>query len=224
MQRRRIANCISGKFCPHTLGFTPAQDAGYFPGFMGPLRPIRPAPRRLILSKPAVIFSTHAPGRAGSIKDLMKTKPNCANVNLFTPRFIALGALAGLLLLMGLTGCSSGPGMTSAVSSGVITNLAGQYTLVSVDGKPIPCHVFHENTDITVKSGLFTINSDGTCRSETVFFLPKGNDVHRVVDATYTVSGTELTMHWNRAGVTRGTVNGNDFTMNNEGMIFAYRK
>ena len=48
--------------------------------------------------------------------------------------------------------------------------------------------------------------------------------MERVVEATYTVSGTNLTMRWEGAGTTTGSVKGNDFTMNNEEMIFAYRK
>ncbi len=31
-------------------------------------------------------------------------------------------------------------------------------------------------------------------------------------------------MKWERAGITTGTVEGSSFTMNNEGMNFAYRK
>jgi hypothetical protein len=31
-------------------------------------------------------------------------------------------------------------------------------------------------------------------------------------------------MQWEGAGTTVGTVEGNDFTMNNEGMVFVYRK
>jgi hypothetical protein len=31
-------------------------------------------------------------------------------------------------------------------------------------------------------------------------------------------------MRWKGAGTTTGNIQGSDFTMNNEGMIFAYRK
>jgi hypothetical protein len=54
--------------------------------------------------------------------------------------------------------------------------------------------------------------------------VPPGGDVNRVVKATYTRENSKLTMRWEGAGTTTGTVEGDTFTMNNEGMIFAYRK
>jgi hypothetical protein len=140
------------------------------------------------------------------------------------PRFLALGLLAGILMILALTGChSASRAADSAVADG-LTNFTGVYQLISVNGNAVPCVVSHENADITVKSGAMTINPDGTCRSDSVFSLPHQRDINRVVEATYTVTGSELTMHWQGAGTTRGTVNGPEFTMNNEGMIFKYRK
>jgi hypothetical protein len=136
-----------------------------------------------------------------------------------TPRIIALGLLAIIIVVLSLTGCSKTP-----QAGGESTNITGSYTLVSVDGKTVPCTVSHEGTDVTIKSGAMTINGDGTYKSESTFSIPQGRDINRVVEATYTVSGNELTMHWKGAGTTQGTVNSNTFTMNNEGMIFSYRK
>lgn len=141
-----------------------------------------------------------------------------------SPRFIALRLLAGVLLALALTGCKNSSTTAGGLNAGAPANIAGDYTLVSVDGKAVPCVVSHEGRDVTVKSGLFTINANGTCRSQSVFSLAESRDVHRVVEATYTLSGTDLTMHWKGAGTTTGSVKGGDFTMNNEGMIFAYRK
>ena len=42
--------------------------------------------------------------------------------------------------------------------------------------------------------------------------------------ASYTRQGSKLTMKWEGAGMTTGTAEGDTFTMNNEGMVFAYRK
>ena len=41
---------------------------------------------------------------------------------------------------------------------------------------------------------------------------------------TYTRQGTKLTMKWEGAGITMGNVESNTFTMDNEGMVFVYRK
>jgi hypothetical protein len=56
------------------------------------------------------------------------------------------------------------------------------------------------------------------------FSLPSGADASREVSASYTREGSKLTMTWTGAGTTIGSVEGNTFTMDNEGMIFAYRK
>ena len=101
---------------------------------------------------------------------------------------------------------------------------AGVYSLVSVNGKPVPATVSHDGANLEVRSGTFTIGDDGTCLSKILFVPPTGAEVLREVKATYTQAGSELTMRWERAGVTKGTVAGDTFTMNNEGMIFAYRK
>jgi hypothetical protein len=123
-----------------------------------------------------------------------------------------------LFLALGWTGCKH----ESPAAAGI--NPAGTYTLVSVDGKQVPCNLTHEGAAMTVKSGVFTISGDGTCLSESVFAVESYPDVHREVKATYTMEGTKLTVKWQGAGTTTGTVNGNTFTMNNEGMMFLYQK
>jgi hypothetical protein len=54
--------------------------------------------------------------------------------------------------------------------------------------------------------------------------VPSRGDSAAEVKATYTRQGSTLTMQWEGAGTTTGTVQGDTFTMNNEGMAFAYRK
>ena len=103
-------------------------------------------------------------------------------------------------------------------------NPAGNYTLLSVNGSTVPCTLTHEGSSISIKTGVFIINSDGTCSSKIVFTLPSNEEASRVVKATYTREGTKLTMKWEGAGMTTGNVISNTFTMNNEGMVFVYRK
>lgn len=145
-------------------------------------------------------------------------------LTLASPRFIALGLLAGVVLALCLAGCKRPTPNDGHLSAGTADSMAGEYALVSVDGKTVPCVVTHEGADLTVKSGRFTINTNGTCRSLCVFSVAGHPDIERAVAATYTVSGTQLTMRWQGAGTTTGNVEGANFTMNNEGMIFAYRK
>jgi hypothetical protein len=100
----------------------------------------------------------------------------------------------------------------------------GTYALVTVDGNNVPCAVQHEGHTLTIKSGSFIINPDSTCSSKVVFGPASGGDVTREVKATYTREGSKLTMRWEGAGTTTGGIEGGTFTMNNEGMVFAYRK
>jgi hypothetical protein len=100
-------------------------------------------------------------------------------------------------------------------------NPVGTYALVTIDGNKVPCTVQHEGHTMTINSGSFSINADGTCSSKMSL---AGRDAAIEVKATYTREGPKLTMQWQGAGMTIGTVEGDTFTMNNEGMVFAYRK
>jgi uncharacterized lipoprotein YajG len=117
-----------------------------------------------------------------------------------------------------LTACAFRQGTAPAA------DITGTYALVSVNGKPLPASVAHGKDPLEVRSGNLTINSDGTCASTIVFVPPSGKEVTRNVTATYTREGSTLNMQWKGAGQTTGTVQGNTFTMHNEGMLFAYRK
>ena len=100
----------------------------------------------------------------------------------------------------------------------------GVYALVSVNGGKVPASVAHDGNALQVRSGTFTIKADGTCGTKTVFVPPSGSEATREVSATYTKEGSKLTMQWKDAGTTTGTIEGNTFTMDNEGMLFVYRK
>lgn len=102
--------------------------------------------------------------------------------------------------------------------------LSGNYKLVAVNGKRIPAIVSHSETEITVHSGIFTINPDETCSSESIFTPASGDRITRKVNATCKRNGSKLLMQWEGAGVTVGTVDADIFTMNNHGMIFVYSR
>lgn len=159
----------------------------------------------------------------------MKTKQNVMNgePGRVTRHFLPLRWLP-LFMLVVWAGCKQDAKVaadTKTVGTAAVeSNPVGTYNLVSVDGKQVPCVLQHEGQSPTVKSGSFIINPDGTCSSKVDFSLPSGGHSSREVKATYTRQGSKLTMQWEGAGLTTGTVEGDTFTMNNEGMIFAYRK
>ena len=113
---------------------------------------------------------------------------------------------------------------TPAGKGAANSDLAGVYTLISVDGSRIPATVSHDGASLQVRSGNFTFKADGTCSTKTVFVPPSGTEVTREVSATYTRDGAKLRMQWQGAGTTEGTLSGDTFTMNNEGMVLIYRK
>ena len=121
--------------------------------------------------------------------------------------------------LVTLAGCSPQPA-TEAHSK----DISGVYTLVTLNGNKVPASISHEGVAIQVRSGTFTIKADGTCGTKTTFVPPSGSEVAREVSATYTKDGPKLTMQWKGAGTTTGTIEGDTFTMDNEGMVFGYKK
>ena len=102
-----------------------------------------------------------------------------------------------------------------------VSDISGTYTLVSINGHTLP---FSLPEGAVIRSGVFTINKDGTCSSRMTFSNPSGADASREVHASYAREGSRLTMTWIGAGTTIGTVEGNTFTMDNEGMVLAYRR
>lgn len=151
---------------------------------------------------------------------IMKTELNKSNIKLQSamPHFLGL-CLISAFLVLAWTGCKK-----NEAGSNANIDPTGVYALVSVDGKSLPCSLAHEGAALTIKSGVFTIKADSNCSSQITFSVPTRGDMSREVKATYTRQGAELTMQWEGAGMTMGNVNGNTFTMTNEGMVYAYRK
>jgi len=149
----------------------------------------------------------------------MKTKSNTNHYQPqpATPRFPHL-CLFWACLMLAATGCKP------AADVSANPDPVGVYTLASVDGKSVPCELVHEGVTLTIKSGVFTINPDGTCRSQMAFTVPAHGDQSTDMKATCRRQGAELTMKWQGAGRTLGNVHGNLFTMTNEDMVLAYRK
>lgn len=131
------------------------------------------------------------------------------------PRLLALYLLA-MLALMVLTGCRQ--------KAQTATRISGTYQLVSVDGKSVPCEAKHGDALVVIHSGKFQLNPDGTCSSSMNFSANSRTNLNHVVNASYSVADTELTMKWEHAGMTKGQVVGNTFTMTNEGMVLSYQK
>jgi hypothetical protein len=131
--------------------------------------------------------------------------------------------LSSLLLALLGTGCKHEANGVSETNSraGATINPTGTYTLVSVDGHNVPCKLQHQGHAMTIGSGSFVITADGTCSSRMSL---AGGDQAIERKAAYSLEGPKLKMNWQGAGTTVGAIKGDTFTMNNEGMVFAYRK
>jgi hypothetical protein len=142
------------------------------------------------------------------------------------PNSLMRGAQKGIALVLGLLFSvallSAGCGGSSKVASD--PSVAGVYNLVTVDGQKLPATISHSGAQLEIRSGAMTINADGTCSSRMVFVPPSGREVTKDVIASYKQSGPNLTMRWERAGMTIGRVEDNTFTMNNEGMVLSYQR
>lgn len=139
------------------------------------------------------------------------TSRTCSRI----PRGPAAIALPVLLFLLPVHGCTARAPAIDPV---------GTYTLQLVGGKSLPCEVQHEGSPL-VKAGTFVIRADGTCTSRITLSVPQGpQDVAIEREATYTREGSTLTMSWKGFGVTKGTVEGAAFLMDNEGIVYEYRK
>jgi hypothetical protein len=149
----------------------------------------------------------------------MQTLLNQSDIKLQVsmPHFLGL-CLISAFLSLACAGCEKGAVKTANIDP------TGVYALVSVNGKNLPCEVNHDGTVLTIKSGVFTIKADNNCSSLISCSVPSKGDISREVKAIYSCQGAELFMQWDEAGMTFGTVNGNTFTMTNEGMAYIYRK
>ncbi|MBW8001562.1 MAG: hypothetical protein FVQ80_06020 [Planctomycetes bacterium] len=127
--------------------------------------------------------------------------------------------MAVLVVLVCLAGCA-----TTGPTETVVTGPAGVYTLVTVDGEEVPATVSHGDKEAMVLSGRFTINGDGTCLNKMVVISSTGRKITRELAATYTQDGSRLNIQWAGGGETEGTIDGDTFTMENEGMVFSYKR
>ena len=116
--------------------------------------------------------------------------------------------------------------MSSACSHREVRSVTptGTYELVEVDGKALPALISHGPAEVRVAAGSLTFGPDDSCLSYTRFGLPTGDPIDRNVRATYSQTGNDLLLRWERAGTTAGTLTENGFTMINEGTPFTYRK
>lgn len=110
-----------------------------------------------------------------------------------------------------------------ASSTAETSDHTGTYTLVTINGNKLPYAPPHAGGAPQVQSGTITLNADGTFTSAMSYNLPTGV-ASRNFSGTYTRNGSSFSLQWKGAGTTTATLEGDTFTMDNEGLLLAYRK
>lgn len=119
---------------------------------------------------------------------------------------------------------SSEPPASARADAPGTRDITGTYALVSINDHSLPFVMTNEPPGVRVTGGSFTISADGTCGSTIAYVMPSGQSGSRDVRATWIRDGSRLTMTWQGAGTTTGTVEGDRFSMKNEGQEFTYRR
>lgn len=126
--------------------------------------------------------------------------------------FVGRGILSAFLMTAALLG----DGCTPRGEARPDTALNGEFRLVAVDGHSVPTALRHGNVTLQVRAGTFTFVEDGSCVSRIWFTPPTGHETCRETRATFTRVRDRVTMKWEGAGQTTGTLAGDRFTMRNE--------
>ena len=145
-----------------------------------------------------------------------------SNYSTTNPKNLNSVGFSFCLALLGIGLCVSGCQQQPAETK--VADPAGTYMLATIDGNKLPCKPAHEGGAPEVKSGSITLNTDGTFTSTMSYGSPDGKTGSRDFSGTYTREGKRFTLQWKGAGTTTADLEGDTFTMNNEGMLFAYRR
>ncbi len=120
-----------------------------------------------------------------------------------------------------------------ARAQGAQKSIAGMYQLVTVDGHAIPFTPVHPDAPPNAGPGPEVLAStmimrpDGSFVMAMSYRLPPGREpLFRAMPLTgrWTGEGGAYVGNWDGAGRTPLTLSGDTLTMNNEGMLFAYKK
>jgi hypothetical protein len=98
-------------------------------------------------------------------------------------------------------------------------------TLIAVDGHALPYAPCHEGrTGPVVQASTRTLKAGTTFVSTGAYRVPAVRTVTRDFSGTYTRTGAVLTLRWDGASQTTASLDGDAFTMVNEGSRFTHRR
>jgi len=128
--------------------------------------------------------------------------------------------LLGVLFVLGL--CLSA--CNRAAKTARVSDHTGTYRLVTINGNDLPYTPPHEGGAPQVLSSTLTLHADGTFSMTMGYGTTPGDTVTRDFGGTYVREDSVFHFQWKGAGRTPATLEGNTLTIDNEGILFAYRK
>ena len=127
-----------------------------------------------------------------------------------------------VILVIGLciSGCSEDANPTETKT----LDYTGIYNLITIDGNNLPYTPSHEGNTLQVQSSTFILNTDAAFEMTMTYKRQSGEIFNQDFSGTYTLNNYTFTFHWQGAGKNTAALEGDSFTMNNEGLLFLYRK
>jgi hypothetical protein len=115
-------------------------------------------------------------------------------------------------------------------STGPAVDVAGTYSLQTVNSKPLPFTVFDDGTEkIEVLSDSYTLTATGTYTNQTVVRTTTGGTSSNetlTADGTYKQTGNSVTLTDSADATDQitGTVNASSMTINVQGLVLVYSR
>lgn len=116
------------------------------------------------------------------------------------------------------------PGCRQGESPAKTSDHVGTYTLATINGNRLPFTPPNEGGAPQIESGAIALLADGSFSSTMTYRMPDGKVGNRGSSGSYTRQGSSFKLEWKGAGVTLGTLEGNTFTIDDDGLKCAYRK
>lgn len=124
------------------------------------------------------------------------------------------------------------PSVQQAGAPASLAALAGRYTLRTIDGNPIPVSPVHPGAPANARApevlaSTLVLREDGTFIMAMSYREPTSGG-HRFFDmpfsGTWAPDGAGYRMRWDGAGQTGVTIRGDTLVLDNERIIFLYRR
>lgn len=144
--------------------------------------------------------------------------------DLYLEESMLLKTGGSVLVLAFVLGCAGQPTTSGSLTPSpsvaplTLASVAGEYKLVSVDGRALPMALRTGASPII--SGSLLLNANGTFRVQTAFG-PETSPGNAATGTCYT-EANEVKMVWDGGGMTNMTLRGDTLVLKREGALYGY--